>query len=129
MCAMVIEKDRVLFNTLATSLAPFAASQRSLKILANEGRISCDPSEILEAHDPGDSLPLFLLRESVEGIGHFGRRAQARLVLLSAAMLNELQLHLVGGLRRAAKIADIALQKLKKQAPKVVNGFKGVIHT
>lgn len=124
MCAMVIEKDRVLFNTLATSLAPFAASQRSLKILANEGRISCDPSEILEAHDPGDSLPLSLLRESVEGIGHFGRRAQARLVLLSAAMLNELQLHLVGGLRRAAKIADIALQELNKQAPKVVTASR-----
>ncbi len=121
---MVIEKDRFLFNTLATSLAPFAASQRSLKILANEGRISCDPSEILEAHDPGDSLPLSLLRESVEGIGHFGRRAQARLVLLSAALLNELQLHLVGGLRRAAKIADNALQKLNKQAPKVMSASR-----
>ena len=110
--AMVAEKDRLIFKSLAISLTPFAASQATFKILADENRISCDPAEILEAYDPGDSLPLALLREAVQGISHFGRRAQARLVLLGAALLDELPQHGAGGLRRAGDLAHTALQKL-----------------
>ena len=110
--AMVAEKDRLLFKRLAVSLAPFAASQPTFKIIADESRISCDPAEILEAHDPGDSLPVALLREAVGGIAHFGRRAQARLVLLSAAILDELPQVPLCALRRAGDLADTALQKL-----------------
>eukprot|EP00435_Cladocopium_sp_Y103_P041113 s1509_g11.t1 len=108
---MVAEKDRLIFKSLALSLTPFAASQATFKILADDNRISCDPTEILEACDPGDSLPLALLREAVQGISHFGRRAQARLVLLGAALLDELPQR-AGGLRRAGHLADAALQKL-----------------
>ena len=109
---MVAEKDRLIFKSLAISLTPFAASQATFKILAENrmNRISCDPAEILDAYDPGDSLPLALLREAVQGISHFGRRAQARLVLLGAALLDELPHG--GGLRRATDLAHTALQKL-----------------
>eukprot|EP00438_Fugacium_kawagutii_P010977 Skav217183 [mRNA] locus=scaffold5232:85903:87956:+ [translate_table: standard] len=112
---MVTDRDRSIFKALAISLTPFAASQPSFKIIADDARISCDPAEILEAHDPGDSLPLALLREAVEGIALFGRRAQARLVLLGAAILDELPAQCVGGLRRAGDLADMALQKLQKE--------------
>ena len=126
---MVIEKDRVLFNTLATSLAPFAASQRSLKILANEGRISCDPSEILEAHDPGDSLPLFFAARVC-------RRYRAlwspRAGKTSAAFRSYAEWTTTAfgwWLATCSKDCWHCLTEVEETGAQSGHGFKGVIHT
>lgn len=62
----------------------------------------------------GDRLPLSLLREALQGVAHFGRRSQARLALLAAALVGDHDeaARTAEGLRRAAEVAEMRLKKL-----------------
>ncbi|CAK9106966.1 Adenylate cyclase 1, partial [Durusdinium trenchii] len=61
-----------------------------------------------------DRLPLSLLREALQGVAHFGRRSQARLALLAAALVGDHDeaARTAEGLRRAAEVAEMRLKKL-----------------
>ena len=121
-CAMVLK-------TLAVSLLPYAAAplQPAFKIVPSssvdgERVISCDPAEVVDAYG-FDNVAVELLREAMDGLAaaNFGRREQARLVLLTARLLSEATVlrraglsvwSLQSGLRQAADLAELAVRRL-----------------
>ena len=123
-----------VLKTLAASVLPFSASpqQSTFKIVSSvcedELVLSCDPAEVVDAHGL-DMVAVELLREAMDGLAaaHFGRREQARLVVLGAALLTEAaELRRSGlsvwtlqsGLRCAAVIAETAIEKLRVGIPR-----------
>ena len=117
-----------VLKTLAVSLLPFAAApaQPIFKIVDSssvdgERVISCDPAEVVDAHG-FDMVAVELLREAMDGMAAgFGRREQARLVLLASGLLAEAAVlrrsglsawTLQSGLQQAVEMAEVAIRKV-----------------
>ena len=128
-----LDSCATVLKTLAASVLPFAASpQRStFKIVSSacedELVLSCDPAEVVDAHGL-DMVAVELLREAMDGLAaaHFGRREQARLVVLGSALLAEAAAlrrsglsvwTLQSGLRCAGFIAEAAIEKMRIGIP------------